>query len=240
MIEDVFMINLCCVSVVFVQVITSSLLALATLLDVVVGVQLERSDFENVAAQTRHAPKARVAAISFGEKLFTAHKSFSDFLKSQSASIRSATYSLLKSYIKNVPHVFNEGNMKTIAGTILGAFQEKDPACHASMWDMVLLFSKRFPDSWTSLNIHKAILNRFWHFLRNGCFGSHQVSYPALVLFLDCVPPKTIEGEKFFMDFFLNLWAGRSISHSPNADRLAYFGALKECFLWGLRNAPRL
>ncbi|PON41842.1 Vacuolar protein sorting-associated protein [Parasponia andersonii] len=221
------------------QVIASSLLALATLLDVLVGVQFERSSIENVAAQTKHASKARVAAISSTEKLFAAHNFFSDFLKSQSAVIRSATYSVLRSFIKNVPHVFNEGNMKTMAGIILGAFQEKDPACHSSMWDMILLFSKKFPDGWTSLNVQKTILNRFWHFLRNGCFGSQQVSYPALVLFLDCVPPNAVVGEKFFLEFFQNYWAGSSLSSVSTAGRLSYFGAFKECFLWALHNASR-
>lgn len=221
------------------QVISSSLLALATLLDVLVGIQSERAGSENVTAQPKNASKARVAAVTFAEKLFAAHKFFSDFLKSRSAAIRSATYSALRSFIKNVPHVFNEVNMETMAGIILGAFQEKDPTCHSSMWDMILLFSKRFPDSWTSLNVQKAILSRFWYFLRNGCFGSHQVSYPALVLFLDCIPPKAMVGEKFFLEFFQSLWAGRSISNASNADGKAFFGAFKECFIWGLHNASR-
>lgn len=220
-------------------VISSSLLALATLLDVLVGIQSERAGSENVTAQLKNASKAGVAAVTFAEKLFAAHNFFSDFLKSRSAAIRSATYSALRSFIKNVPHVFNEGNMETMAGIILGAFQEKDPTCHSSMWDMILLFSKRFPDSWTSLNVQKAILSRFWYFLRNGCFGSHQVSYPALVLFLDCIPPKAMVGEKFFLEFFQNLWAGRSISNASNADGKAFFGAFKECLIWGLHNASR-
>ncbi|XP_059429493.1 E3 ubiquitin-protein ligase listerin [Corylus avellana] len=221
------------------QVISGSLLALATLLDVLVSMQLERPGSENVAPEPKHASKAREIAILFAEKLFSANKYFVDFLKSQSSSIRSAAFSVLRSFIKNIPHTFNEGSIKTLSGTILGAFQEKDPACHSSMWDAVLLFSKRFPDSWTSLNVQKIVLNRFWHFLKNGCFGSQQVSYPALVLFLDTLPPKAIVGEKFFLDFFQSLWAGRNPSHSSNANRLAFFRAFKECFLWGLRNASR-
>jgi hypothetical protein len=222
------------------QVISGSLLALATLLDVLVSMKLERPSFENVAAEPKHASKAMEIAISFAEKLFSAHKYFVDFLKSQSSTIRSAAFSVLRSFIKNIPHAFNEGNIKTLSGMILGAFQEKDPACYSSVWDAVLLFSKRFPDSWTSLNVQKIVLNRFWHFLRNGCFGSQRVSYPALVLFLYTVPPKAIVGEKFFLDFFQSLWAGRNPSHSSNADRLVFFQAFKECFLWGLHNASRL
>lgn len=218
--------------------VSSSLLALATLLDVLVGMLYERPGSGSNAAQHKHASKARAAAISFAEKLFTTHKCFSDFLKSQSTAVRSATYSVLRSFIKNIPNAFDEGSKKTVAGIILGAFQEKDPACHSSMWDAILLFSKRFADSWTYLNVQKVVLNRLWHFLRNGCFGSQQVSYPALVLFLDYVPPKAIVGYKFFLDFFQSLWAGRR-SHSSNADMLAFFGAFRECFLWGLHNASR-
>jgi len=220
-------------------VISSSLLALATLLDVLVCMQSERPGFENITSEPKHASKARETAISFGEKLFSTQNYFLDFLKSKTPAIRSATYSALKSFIKNIPDAFNEGNMKTLAAAILGAFQEKDPTCHSSMWDAILLFSKRFPDSWTSFNVQKTAINRLWHFLRNGCFGSQQVSYPALVILLDILPPKAISGEKFFIDFFQNLWDGRNPSNATNPDRLAFFRALKECFLWGLCNASR-
>lgn len=221
------------------QVISSSLLALATLLDVLVSLQAVRPGTENITAQPKHALKARETAISFAEKLFTAHKYFLDFLKSPISAIRSATYSVLSSFIRNIPHAFNEGNIKALAAAIFGAFQEKDPACHSSMWDAVLLFSKRFPDSWTSINVQKIVLNRFWNFLRNGCFGSPKISYPALVPFLDTVPSNAVVGDTFLLEFFQNLWAGRNTSHSSNADRLAFFGAFKDCFLWGLRNASR-
>lgn len=217
--------------------ISSSLLALAALLDVLICLQQERPGSENITAEPKHASKARVAAVSFAEKLLTDHKYFLDFLKSHSPAIRSSTYSVLKSIIKNIPHAFNEGSMKTLASAILGAFIEKELTCHSSMWDVILLFSRTFPDSWTSLNVQKTILNPFWIFLRNGCFGSQQVSYPALVLFLDTVPPKAVGGDKFFLYFFKNLWAGRRISQS--ADRLAFFQALKECFVWTLKNSSR-
>uniref|UniRef100_A0A2P2LM14 E3 ubiquitin-protein ligase listerin n=1 Tax=Rhizophora mucronata TaxID=61149 RepID=A0A2P2LM14_RHIMU len=221
------------------QVISSTLLALATLLDVLFAMQSESTGFEKTAAEPKHASKARMTAISFGEKLFSAHRCFLDFVKSESPAIRSATYSVLKSFIKSIPQVFYEGNMKTLAAAILGAFQEKDPMCHSSMWEALLLFSKKFPDSWTLVNVQKVVLNRLWHFLGNGCFGSQQVSYPALILYLDTLPPKTVAGEKFFHDFFHNLWDGRNHSHSTIADQLAFFCAFKECFLWVLCNASR-
>ncbi|XP_038895284.1 E3 ubiquitin-protein ligase listerin isoform X5 [Benincasa hispida] len=223
------------------QVISSTLLALATLIDVLVSVRFERSGTGKSSGETKHASKSRSreTAISFAEKLFTEHKYFIDLLKSKSTIVRSATYTVLRSLVKNIPHAFKEQNMKTIAGSILGAFQEKDPSCHSSMWDTVLLFSKRLPNCWTYVNVQKTVLNRFWNFLRNGCFGSQQISYPALILFLDTVPPRAVGGEKFLLDFFENLWVGRNPLHSSSAERLAFFQSFKECFLRGIRNASR-
>ncbi|XP_024965066.1 E3 ubiquitin-protein ligase listerin isoform X4 [Cynara cardunculus var. scolymus] len=218
------------------QVISSSLLALATLLDVLTS---EKHGPKNSSSELKHALKARSTAISHAEKLLSVHKCFLDFLKSQSSVTRSAAYSLVTSCVKNIPHALNEANIKTLTPAILGAFQETDPTCHSSMWEAILLFSRRFPESWTTLNVHKTLFNRFWNFLRNGCFGSQQVSYPALVLFLDCVPPKAITMDKFFLEFFQNLWAGKVHSQSSNADQLVFFQSYRECFLWALQNAKR-
>ncbi|KAK4407667.1 E3 ubiquitin-protein ligase listerin [Sesamum angolense] len=221
------------------KVLSSSLLALAALLDVFFSWHSDSSATENVTGESKHVVKARTIAASAAEKLFSSHKYFLDFLKSQSPAIRSAAYSVVRSFIKNIPHAISEGDIKVLAGTILGSFQEKNPACHSSMWDTFLLFTKSFPESWHAVNVQKTILSRLWNFLRNGCFGSQQVSYPALVLFLEIVPSEAITGDKFFLEFFHSLWAGRSMSYSSNADRLAFFLAVEECFIWGLRNSSR-
>lgn len=221
------------------QVISSSLLALATLIDVLISLKSERPGFENIRAEPKNALKARESAVTHAEKLFSSYNYFLDFLKSQSPAIRSAVYSVLRSFIKNLPHAVDEGNIKLLAAAILGAFQEKDPTCHAPMWDAIFLFCQKFPDCWEKINVQKTILNRFWHFLKNGCFGSQQISYPSLVLFLEVVPPRAVVGEKFILEFFQNLWHGRFLSHSLNAERVAFFLAVKECFLWALRNVSR-
>lgn len=145
---------------------------------------------------------------------------------------------MLSSYIKNIPQVFDEENINNISGSIFGAFQEKNPACHSAMWDAVLQYLQKFPDSWTPIN-QKNVLNQLSNFLKNGCFGSQQVSYPVLVLLLDFLPPKAIQGEKFFLNFFQNLWAGNSLSHSLNA-WVALLSAIRECCLWLIKNASRL
>ena len=221
------------------QVISSSLLAVATLVDIMLGMKFQSGDSETVTTEEKLASKARTATVSSAEKMFCVHNFFLEFFKSKSPVIRSATYSVLTSFIKHVPHVFSEGNMKTVSAAILGVFQEKDKSCHSSMWDMVLLFLRKFPDCWYNNNIQKVVLSRFWNFLRHGCYGSQQMSYPALVLFLESVPPTAVGGEQFVLNFFQNLWAGRNPQQSTTADTLAFFKAFKECFLWGLQNASR-
>ncbi|XP_042478735.1 E3 ubiquitin-protein ligase listerin [Macadamia integrifolia] len=222
-----------------VRVLSSSLLAFATLIDILFGTQSRRPGFDNITAEPKNASKARETANSSAGKIFSTHKYFVDFLKSQSPGIRSATYSILGSFIRHIPHAFNQETIQTLSITILGAFQEKDPACHSPMWETILLFSKKFSDSWANANIQKTLLNRFWIFLRNGCYGSQQLSYPNLVYFLDTIPPKAIDGEQFLLKFFQNLWAGRNQSYPSSLGQLAFFKAFQECFLWSVHNASR-
>lgn len=220
------------------QMISSSLVALATLLDILLNGP-DKAGSANINSESKLASKARAVATSSAEKLFSFHKCFLSFLKSESPSIRSATYSLLGSFIKNVPEVFGEGDIRCLAPALLGVFKENNPTCHASMWEAVLLFSRKFPQSWVYVNVHKSVLNHLWPFLRNGCYGSPRVSYPALILFLEVMPIQSVEADKFFVNFFKNLLAGRSMCDSSSADQLSLFRATTECFLWGLRNASK-
>jgi hypothetical protein len=218
---------------------SSSLLAMATLIEILLGVKLQNCDGDSTNTENKNLSKVRLTILSSAEAAFCMHKCFLDVLKSKSSVIRSATYSLLTSYIKHVPHVFDEETMKKLSPTLLGAFHEKDASCHSSMWDTILVFSRKFPEAWSYCNIHKVVLSRFWHFLQNGCYGSKQVSYPLLVQFLDSVPPKAVMGQQFVFDFLHNLWAGRNQRQLSAADSLAFCGAFKQSFLYLLKNASR-
>lgn len=219
--------------------ISSSLLAAATLVDILLGGKLQCLDDENIVSEQKNLSKVRTTTISSAENMFSQHKYFLDFLKSKNPMVRSATYSVLTSYIKHIPHAFNEGSMKVTSPAILGAFQEKDASCHFSMWDMILNFSRKFPHGWSHCNAQKVVLNRFLHFLRNGCYGSKQTSYPVLTLFLESIPIEAVAWEHFVFEFLQNLWAGRNPQHSSAADSSAFFSALKQCFLWVLYNSSR-
>ena len=208
------------------------------MLDVLIGAKLQ-IDGSDVAEDRRKGPLKAIQSIdSSAERIFSAHNWFLGFFKSKSPRVRSATYSILGTYIKHMPHAFNVENIKLLSAAILSVFGEKDPSCHSSMWDMVLLFSRKFPESWYNTKFEKNSFPRLWSFLRNGCYGSQQVSYPILILFLDSMPLKTVFGESFLLKFFQNFWAGRN-PHSSSSDQAILFNALKECFLWGLFNSSR-
>ncbi|KAF3778969.1 E3 ubiquitin-protein ligase listerin [Nymphaea thermarum] len=221
------------------RVIASSLLALAALVDMFLGMQYQRTDFEGITLEPKVTAKAREIALASAEQIFCTQKSFLEFLKSQNPGVRLAVYSVTGSYVKHMPSVYNDGNMKETASAILGSFQEKNPTCHSLMWDSVLLFTRRFPESWSTGIIHKIVFPRFWDFLRSGCYGSQRISYPVLVLFLDSIPLNVISWAKFLENFFENLWAGRNLSLTSSEDRSAFFKAIEECFLWAINNVPR-
>lgn len=221
------------------QTISSSLLAIATLIDILLGIKLQKN-IENVKDEEQKGlSKVKAATVSSAETLFSSHKLFLDFFKSKAPAIRSAAYSLLTSYMRHIPTVFNEGNMKMVSPAILGSFQEKDPYCHPSMWEMVIIFSEKFQEGWSSCNVEKAVLARLWSFLRNGCYGSQEISYPALVKFFDSIPVKAVNVEKFVLDFLRNFWAGRNPSRSSAQERSIFFDSYKQCLLSVLHNDSR-
>ncbi|BAS76487.1 Os01g0977600 [Oryza sativa Japonica Group] len=96
------------------RVISSSLLAMATLIDILLGVKLQNCVRDNSSSENTSLSKVLSGTLSSAESAFSMNKYFLDFLKSKSAIIRSATYSLLASYIKHVSHVFNEEAMKPV------------------------------------------------------------------------------------------------------------------------------
>lgn len=89
------------------QILSSSLLALAALLDVLVGSTsslwregpAEGSPSIDVAQEAAEAVKEAATA------LFHKHKSLRSFVKHKSSQVRSAAYQALRTYIQHIPQV---------------------------------------------------------------------------------------------------------------------------------------
>ena len=84
---------------------SSSLLAMATLIEILLGVKLQSCDVDSTNTENKNLSKVRSTILSSAEAAFCMHKCFLDVLKSKSSVIRSATYSLLTSYIKHVKRI---------------------------------------------------------------------------------------------------------------------------------------
>lgn len=134
----------------------------------------------------------------------------------------------------------DEENLDNSVKLVLGALGEKVTSCHQPMWDMILLFSKKIPQAWGSNSIRKAVLPKLWDFLRQGCFGSQQISYPCIYPFLALIPPHFVAPPQgFFFEFFKSLWQGVYVPALSTADRLSLFKTFQECFVGVVKNAKR-
>jgi hypothetical protein len=69
---------------------------------------------------------------------------------------------------------------------------DKDSSAHADLWDALLLFTKRFPETWTQSQMSESKKNSpvkgLLSFLKAGCYGSGSKSYPAVLVLLAGLP----------------------------------------------------
>eukprot|EP00250_Pteridium_aquilinum_P021475 c25138_g1_i1 orf=481-6414(-) len=228
-------------------VISSALLALAALLDVILQNRSSTSSLGNEPMEIdkgdsneKKLLERRREVEDLAAKLCISHKHFRDFVKSKSSQIRCASYQALRAFAQNVSAVFSAKDMDNVGGIVLGAFSEKDPACHAAMWDMVLYISQRYPQAWNTNSTRKFVLPRFWSFLRHATYGSAKVSYPCILPLLSLLPLDTIKPAiEFFQELFVSLWDGHNGRHMALEDEIVFLKTIQECFLWIINNAER-
>ena len=72
-------------------------------------------------------------------KLVASKSFFRKHVGAQSPLIRQHAYQLIEGILERAPRAL-DGCVKEMAPHIIGAIGEKDPACHKSMWSMVLQF----------------------------------------------------------------------------------------------------
>lgn len=91
-----------------VQILSSSLLALAALLDVLVGAtsSIWREGTAEGISLTSTAVGAGEAVKEAATSLFHKHKSLQSSVKNRSSQVRSAGYQALRTYIQHIPEVF--------------------------------------------------------------------------------------------------------------------------------------
>ncbi|KAL3679930.1 hypothetical protein R1sor_022886 [Riccia sorocarpa] len=223
----------------FERVVSCSLLGLAAIIDILVG-SLKPGTPAASQIDVEVATKTMATVTEAATKLCLNHKYMREYMRSKSSRIRSAVYQALRAYIQYIPQVFKDSDMDSVAPLILGAFAEKDTACHQSMWDMLLLFAKGFPQAWDASTVRKVVFPRFFGYLRHSCYGSELLSYPSLLPLLSLIPPKSIvPGQSFLLEFFSNFWRGRPSLQLGSRYWKVFLNAIRECFIWAVKNAKR-
>jgi hypothetical protein len=59
-----------------------------------------------------------------------------------------------------------EASLAASAPVVLGAFAEKHAPNHAAMWEALLIYCRRFPAAWDTVDVPKVVLPRLTSFLR--------------------------------------------------------------------------
>ena len=190
-------------------------------------------------AQRKNAEKL-LEVDHLARRIYVNHKYFQDYAKSKSSQIRCATYQTLRAFAQNLPAVFRENDLTTVAGIVLGSFSEKDPSCYIALWDMILLVSKEYPEVWDTTSVHKFVLPRFWAFLRHMTHGSAKVSYPCILPLLSFISANSVKpATEFFSELFLSLWAGYKGGNMGVEDEIIFLKTIQECFSWTIKNSER-
>lgn len=78
--------------------------------------------------------------------------------------------------------------LATAAPPMFGALADKESSNHGAMWEGVLRLAAALPESWSHVNVHKAMLPHLWSLLRHACWGSAPTSFPAVLPLIILLP----------------------------------------------------
>ncbi|CAI5530699.1 unnamed protein product [Closterium sp. Naga37s-1] len=121
--------------------------------------------------------------------------------------------------------------VEKVGPVVAAAMGEKVSACHGAMWELVLVASRTCPSLWANPSFLKSALPKLWGFLRAGCLGSAEQSYPCLLLLLSVFfRARLHQSQGVLVPFFSSLWQGRLV-HMARPDWLALLTCVRECLV---------
>ncbi|KAN0018268.1 hypothetical protein ACTFIU_010882 [Dictyostelium citrinum] len=199
--------------------ISNSLLAIEYLIN-------NTTDTSSSPSSSSSSSTTTTGNIEIYEKIFESQ--FFSFFQSKSSNIRKTAYRVLTTVIKKIPG-YVEKNFKDFSSKVLGLFSEKDSSTHLYMWDAIISFLKQYGDkAWSNVDVRKHVLPRLWAFLRSGCYGSFELSYPSILPLLTFIPNSIVIGTNtngsggdceinigFFKELFTNLEKGLEVVDNP-------------------------
>ena len=103
-------------------------------------------------------------------------------------SVRAALFALCLALLKAVPELA-ERELGGLGGVLLDGLSEKDPICHAALWEPLLLLLRGHGERLRAATpSHKHILARLSSLLRHGCYGGATSACHALLPLASLLP----------------------------------------------------
>ncbi|XP_047128607.1 E3 ubiquitin-protein ligase listerin isoform X1 [Hydra vulgaris] len=168
-------------------------------------------------------------------KVFAADKTFWKYSKHSSGLIRSSFYTLILTCLLKSTVISEYISM--LASTILNSFDEQDSTVVRPLWDLILIFTSKFQECWSHVNVRKAVFPKLWKMLKNCGYGNITIIYPNLVLFLSHLPKEIVGAENFFFNEFLSSLTEGLLTNANvllPADVKLLINSYKECFQYML------
>ncbi|XP_007899350.1 E3 ubiquitin-protein ligase listerin [Callorhinchus milii] len=160
------------------RVVTSSLLALKKLLDLL--------------------PENECMILKDRLMELLSQPKFWKYSKHKTPQIRSAFFELIVAFCQHLPELMKAEAAKVCSAVLLN-IDDSDPVVCPSIWEAILYVLTCIEDCWSHVNAKKGVLPKLWTLLKEGGRGLATVVYPSLLPFISKLPEEVI-GSK--MDFF--------------------------------------
>ncbi|XP_072370137.1 E3 ubiquitin-protein ligase listerin isoform X2 [Scyliorhinus torazame] len=166
----------------YLRVVTSSLLALKKLLDLL--------------------PEKETAALKDRLMELVSQSKFWKYSKHKTPQIRSAFFELIIAFCLYLPELMKFEAARVCPAVLLN-IDDMDPIVCPSVWAAALYVLTCIEDCWAHVNAKKGVLPKLWAVLQEGGRGLATFIYPSLLPFISRLPEEIIGSKiEFFTMFF--------------------------------------
>ncbi|KAI9491003.1 hypothetical protein BDB00DRAFT_940644 [Zychaea mexicana] len=154
------------------------------------------------------------------------------FAGHNSPIIRKSVYRLTKTLLIQWKGILST-RLNSVCSTLFASFlTEKEAGTFSDMWDAILLLTKEFPEAWLIAGRKKAIMPKFFTFLRGGLNGAVSIGYPSILVIIANLPSEIRSEHSFYKELFTNFWKGVSSEFIDQSNSDIFINAYAECIVY--------
>ncbi|XP_067896603.1 E3 ubiquitin-protein ligase listerin isoform X2 [Heterodontus francisci] len=195
----------------YLRVVTSSLLALKKLLDLL-------PENENMVLKDRLT------------ELLSQSK-FWKYSKHKNPQIRSAFFELIIAFCQYLPELM-KFEAARVCPAVLLSIDDMDPVVCPSVWAAALYVLTCIEDCWAHVSAKKGVLPKLWTVLKEGGRGLATFVYPSLLPFINRLPEEIIGSKMEFFTMFFSTFSKGLLSERvlmSCSESSAIVSAFMEC-----------